>query len=218
MAVLPIASTRGGRTPCSDYLADLISAALLSHSIRVVDRQSFKAVLDEIDLTSTFEAPAAKLNIIPADVIVVGRYSLVDGRLNMHLKAVDVRSNSLLLTRLLWFVPDVLTRHLAFSSDFPTMGSEPVRVHEVGDGIRITASFTEAGANQLRLLDRARQVIRRTLADYLRDALGCNLSPDDVERVYRRGTEVDCMFRGHSVNLEMEFGGIQCRSEYEEPK
>ncbi len=67
--------------------------------------------------------------------------------------------------------------------------------------------YTEQGRNQFYLLDRVRQIIRKGLADYLRNGLGMNLSDAEIEKRFRFGVEVHCEFETGTVTLEMEFGG-----------
>ena len=215
LAVLPLPNGDGERTPCSDYLADRVAAALLSHSLQVVDRQSLEAASVEIDLGAAYDNPARAVEIATVDTLILGRYTLTGGMLAMDIKAVEVRSNDLLLSREFQVLPDKRARRLAFSAASPETDAGHASVQEVGDRVHITASYTEIGAAQLRLLDRARQRMRRTLADYLRNALGCELSPLDVEEIYRRGTELDCRFRAHSITLEMEFGASQCQDDHD---
>ncbi|UCG16194.1 MAG: hypothetical protein JSV19_12955 [Phycisphaerales bacterium] len=206
VAVLPIADADGRLTPCSDYLADELLAAFLSVSAQAVDRRSLEAVLTEIDVGAAFDRPQQVARIARADVLVVGRYALAAGELAMSVKAVDVSTN-----RLVHLVSDQVragrrVRQLAFVGIGGSEGGGAVQVREVEGGVRIRASYTEAGAGQFRLLDRVRQKVRRLHARYLRDAVGLDLSAEGIEERFRRGVEADCRFDGDSVTLEMEFG------------
>ena len=206
VAVLPIADAEGRLTPCSDYLADELLSAFLSVSAQAVDRGSLEAVLTEIDLGAAFDRPQQVARITRAGVLVVGRYALAAGELAMSVKAVDVSTN-----RLVYLVSDQVRagrrlRQLAFVGIDGAEDSGAVQVREVQGGVRIRASYTEAGAGQFRLLDRVRQRIRLAHARYLRDAVGLDLPADDIEDRFRRGVEIDCRFDRDSVILEMEFG------------
>lgn len=210
IAILPFPDGRGQLTPGSDYLADRVQAALLAKQMKVMDRQSVKAAIAEIDIGAVFDGGSPAPRFAAADLLVVGRYSLAGGLLQLNLKAVDVATNTLLLLRTYELRPDARLRQLAFSTSAMNAPGEEARVEERGGAVRITATYREPHADQLRLLDRVRQRIRRVLASYLRDARGCEGNPDEVEKWYRRGTEIDCQFRDHSVTLQMEFGDIQC--------
>ncbi len=210
VAVLPLADSTGGVAAGSHFLADQLAAALLSRSLLVADRASLQAVLEEIDLASTYDNPLPALAIAPADVLVVGRYDLAAGVLTVDLKAVEVHSNRLLLVHPMRARPDQRLRRLTFSLPLSGPHEGDIEFRELGDRVRIAAAYTEVGAGQLRLLDRVRQKLRQGLAAYLRDALGCEFAPDEVEEIYRRGTEVDCQFGPQSVHLEMEFGAQPC--------
>ena len=211
IAVLPLLDDHGRTTGCSSYLADQLLAALLQQSLQVADRQSLKASLTEIDLASVFENPKALPHIAAIDVLIVGRYALVGGYLEMDLKAVEVRTNNLLLLESTAARADRRVRRLALSSAESVGESEQTSVEEHGNMLRVRASYGEDGADTLRLLDRVRQRIRRTLAGYLRDGLGCEVSMEELESIYRRGSEIDCEFRSNIVTLEMQFGVEECR-------
>lgn len=206
VAVLPIADADGRLTPCSEYLADELLSAFLSVSAQAVDRQSLEAVLTEIDLGAAFDRPQQVARIARADVLVVGRYVLAAGALALSVKAVEVSTN-----RLVHLATDEVragrrVRQLAFVGIDGPEDAGAVQVREVQDGVRIRATYTEAGAGQLRLLDRVRQTVRRLHARYLREAMGLELSAEEIEERFRRGVEADCRFDRDSVTLEMEFG------------
>jgi len=206
IAVLPVMSQDRVVTAGSEMLADEIMGALADGPYRVVDRQSLKAVMTELDLGAAFDKPSEGKQIPGADVIIVGRYALAAGRLQLHLKAVDVPRNQFLCLRSYETVADRrIRRHMPPPSD-PAGEPGEVRFEETDGGVRIRASYTESGADNLRLLDRVRQRIRRALSWYLTDAVGLSLDAEKIDARFRRGRETDCTFSPGSVTLEMEFG------------
>jgi hypothetical protein len=205
VAVLPI-SADGRATGLSNHLADRVQAALLDAGFRVVDRGSLPAAIMEIDLGRAFEAPSAATALTAADLLIVGRYALTGGKLHVDLKAVAVASNEILAIESFHTDPTPHERELAFAAlqSRADPGATSVREH---DGkILVRAAYKEAGGDKFHLLDRVRQRIRAGLAAYVRDALGRTLSPEELDRLYRRGREVDCHFDRGAVTLEMEFG------------
>ncbi len=180
-------------------------AELVSTSHRVVDRQSLKAVVDELDIAALFDNPAKATRLTMADIVVVGRYAVERGYLHLALKGVAVRSAELVcLGRYNVPVDASIRPYVPVPHNLAPRG-EGMKVWEAQGGVRIRASHREPGADELRLLDRARQHIRRALQWYLVDVAGIRADAETVDKRFRAGREIDCCFRSESVTLEMEF-------------
>lgn len=210
-AVLPPVDERTNRiSPCSTALADLLVDALVRAGLGVVDRETLARSWEEIDLAAAFDNTAPAADIAPADLLVVGRYNLVAGNLELRVKAVEVRTNRLVLTRALVMHPDARLKSLATQTTQSATPGRDVSVDQKGSIVQITASHAEPGADTLRLLDRVRQKQRRALGDYLREAMGCKMSADELEQLFLNGRESDCRFGDGEVTLVMEFGVEAC--------
>jgi len=204
-AVLPL--TDGDRlvSASSDLLAEQVMVALRDAAFEVADRQLLQAVLQEQDLAGVFEQGRSPRQLAGADLLVAGRFALAGGRVSLQLKAIDVATNPLIHYGSYAATPDESLLAVLAAPPAPAGGGEAPRVTRTDTGIRIRASYAEAGADSFRLLDRARQDIRRTLRWYLLDVVGKSPAQANAEEVFRTGQETDCAFGQGSVILEMEF-------------
>jgi hypothetical protein len=209
IVILPPISTQGTLTPCSDYLADEATRTFIDARAIVLERQHLNSLLDEIDIQAVFNGNGISTEIPSAHVLIVGRYSLVGGAFSLDLKAVEVSTSKVIVSLRSQLRTDRQIRQLAFTATPRREGSQDIHVEELAHSLRIKASYNEIGASELRLLDRVRQRIRRALSDYQDNAFGGSLTPDQLDDMFRRGSEVDCAFGRDSVTLEMEFGDTE---------
>jgi hypothetical protein len=204
-AVLPLTDGTGRATACSELLAGQVMVALRDASFEVADRQLLQAVLEEHDLASVFERGPGPGQIAGADLLVAGRFALAAGRVSLQLKAIEVATNQLVHYGFYTAVPDESLLAVVVAPPRPTGGGESPQVTRTEAGVRIRASYAEAGADEFRLLDRVRQDIRRTLRWYLADVIGRGPAETNADDLFRRGRETDCVFGRGTVTLEMEF-------------
>ena len=204
-AVLPLTGSDRRVTASSDLLAEHVMVALRNATFEVADRQLLQAVLQEQDLAGVFEQGRSPPQVAGADLLVAGRFALAGGRVSLQLKAIDVATNRLIHYGSYAATPDESLLAVLAAPPTPAGGGEAPRVTRTDAGVRIRATYAEAGADSFRLLDRVRQEIRRTLRWYLADVVGRGQAQEDADGIFRGGRETDCVFGQGSVILEMEF-------------
>ncbi len=205
IAIAPFADQYQRLTPCSETLADKVTASLLAASYRVSDRQTLRAALKERDLAKLFDSLPESGSLPASEWLIVGRYAVVRKQVQLRIKVVKVSTNHVVLQREYVAAADRELAAMAMPPPDPSNTSPATTIDVSARGVRIRASYHERNSDQFHLLDRVRQSIRRRLQWYVREGLGQQVSDEGIERLFRGGAETYCEFGSGTVVLEMEF-------------